>query len=769
MKRAAPYLLFGALTLAVFWRFLFLGQTIYVTGVLESHLGWNPREPGGWFRADPPHGGVADNLLLLPLNLGIYNAGLKAGELRLWNPYLFCGYPVYSDPMVHPFYPPTLLLHAALPPRIAFETGLLVHFFFSGAAMFWLLGALGRSRPASAAGGAVWMLLGYNGAWFSTGILMGVSVYGPLALWAVVRGLGEQRLSFASLGGAFMGLGILSSHPQHALNVFLFLAAWLAAAILRSRGGRKFAARFSILFAILAVGTGLAAILTRLETIASGSRGLGDDFENIYGWARTSVRHLFTLVLGKALFPERAPLEFEFTCFAGLGAAGLALLGAVRGFREPAVRFASLAAACILVIVFVPPVAGLFRHIPILNLSPPTRWLYLFGFALVLLASRGWDELPRAPRWAPYVPAAAAVLLALVLAAGVDSLRGSNGAAVETVLGFALVAAAAFAVRSRPGWAPAAAGAAILFELLPLFLQFNRHWDPRVIGETPAVVRFAQEREKEPWRGTGALGRPFSLAEAIFLPEFTIGNNSLALYGVENPVGFEAVFPAPYARFCREAGALVATSGRVIFLMDYSSPLLDLAGLKYLFMPFDLKPPARFRLLGQWDQVKLYENTAALPRAWVVAGAVVARDEDESARLLRDPGFRPREAVVIETPVPLDPRPPGPVEARIEWKERTSDRLTLEVTAEKDGFLVLADADYPGWEASVDGRPVPIHRANLAFRAVELGAGRHTVQFAFRPEPARIGMRGTLVFLALAAALAAWRRRKETVELRPAP
>jgi hypothetical protein len=632
--------------------------------------------------------------------------------------------------------------------------------------MFWLLGALGRTRTAAAAGGAVWMLLGYNGAWFSTGILMGVSVYGPLALLAIVRGLEGRRLSLAALGGASLGMGILSSHPQHALNVFLFLAAWLAAALVRDRGGRGFALKFSVLFALAAVGTGLAAILTRLETIAAGSRGLGDDFENIYGWARNSGRHLFTLILGKALFPERAPLEFEFTCFAGLGAAGLALLGAVRGFREPAVRFASLAAACILVIVFVPPVAGLFRYIPILNLSPPTRWLYLFGFAFVLPASRGWDELPRAPRWAPYVPAAATGLLALVLTAGVDSLRWSNGAAIETVLGFALVAAAAFAARARPGWAPAAVGAAIVFELLPLFLQFNRHWDPRVIREAPPVVRFAQEREKEPWRGTGALGRPFSLAEAIFLPEFTIGNNSLALYGVENVVGFEAVFPAPYARFCREAGALVATSGRVIFLMDYASPLLDLAGLRYLFMPFDLKPPPRFRLLGQWDQVKLYENTAALPRAWMVAGSAVARDEDESARLLRAPDFRPRETVVIETAGPFDPRPPGPVNARIEWKERTSNRMTLDVTADKDGFLVVSDSDYPGWEAHVDGHPVEILRANLAFRAVALGAGRHTVEFAFRPESARNGLLGSLAFFALAIAFAAWRRRKETVESR---
>ena len=52
----------------------------------------------------------------------------------------------------------------------------------------------------------------------------------------------------------------------------------------------------------------------------------------------------------------------------------------------------------------------------------------------------------------------------------------------------------------------------------------------------------------------------------------------------------------------------------------------------------------------------------------------------------------------------------------------------------RDSWLVLADTDYPGWHASVDGVDTPIYRANLNFRAVQVDAGQHDVRFEYRPD-----------------------------------
>ncbi len=53
---------------------------------------------------------------------------------------------------------------------------------------------------------------------------------------------------------------------------------------------------------------------------------------------------------------------------------------------------------------------------------------------------------------------------------------------------------------------------------------------------------------------------------------------------------------------------------------------------------------------------------------------------------------------------------------------------------------MLTDAYYPGWVATLDGRPTPILRADIMFRAVELPEGIHTVEFRFEPRPVTIGL-----------------------------
>jgi len=74
----------------------------------------------------------------------------------------------------------------------------------------------------------------------------------------------------------------------------------------------------------------------------------------------------------------------------------------------------------------------------------------------------------------------------------------------------------------------------------------------------------------------------------------------------------------------------------------------------------------------------------------------------------------------------------------------------------------LADLYFPGWTARVDGRPVPILRADFAFRALLLPAGRHRVEWSYESRALRLGMwvsgLALIVITGLFAA-GAWRRR----------
>ncbi len=121
-------------------------------------------------------------------------------------------------------------------------------------------------------------------------------------------------------------------------------------------------------------------------------------------------------------------------------------------------------------------------------------------------------------------------------------------------------------------------------------------------------------------------------------------------------------------------------------------------------------------------------------------------------RLLENRRVRPRARVE------RDGRDAG--ETRV--LERTPTRWLLEVTAPSGGTLVLANAGYPGWEARVDGRRVPIGGGLGRRQEVAVAAGRSRVEVAYRPGSFRLG----LFLAALSAALLALPRARRRLQRR---
>jgi uncharacterized membrane protein YfhO len=86
--------------------------------------------------------------------------------------------------------------------------------------------------------------------------------------------------------------------------------------------------------------------------------------------------------------------------------------------------------------------------------------------------------------------------------------------------------------------------------------------------------------------------------------------------------------------------------------------------------------------------------------------------------------------------------------------------VTIRAASESSGFLVLADTYYPGWQATLDGQPVEILRANHAFRVVAFPPGEHTVVFQYAPLSFQAGAAISLLTLAaMIGALAVLSRR----------
>jgi hypothetical protein len=172
-------------------------------------------------------------------------------------------------------------------------------------------------------------------------------------------------------------------------------------------------------------------------------------------------------------------------------------------------------------------------------------------------------------------------------------------------------------------------------------------------------------------------------------------------------------------------------------------------------------PPDR----GRMRQVTagLYENTRALPRAFLVRHARSVPSA-QLADHLRD--LDPREEVLVDGPVPPGwssrPRVGATPLPRVEIATYRPDHVVLETTTPEPAVLVLSDTFQRGWSAWDNGQRVPVIRADHALRAVFLAPGRHRVEFRYRQPSVYIGVGVTLATLAglgVAGILAARHRR----------
>jgi hypothetical protein len=90
-----------------------------------------------------------------------------------------------------------------------------------------------------------------------------------------------------------------------------------------------------------------------------------------------------------------------------------------------------------------------------------------------------------------------------------------------------------------------------------------------------------------------------------------------------------------------------------------------------------------------------------------------------------------------------------PLNSRIEYVSFAANKMVAVVTNNQPVLLHYLQNNYPGWVATVDGKYVPIQKVNIAFMAIELPAGRHTIAFIYQPNNIFIAwLMSTVAFVA---------------------
>ncbi|EMR03196.1 putative membrane protein [Cesiribacter andamanensis AMV16] len=139
----------------------------------------------------------------------------------------------------------------------------------------------------------------------------------------------------------------------------------------------------------------------------------------------------------------------------------------------------------------------------------------------------------------------------------------------------------------------------------------------------------------------------------------------------------------------------------------------------------------RYLLAGQ-QQEAVIRNPAALGAAWLVDKVQAAQSPNEEITYLQQ--LDTRTAAVINTArFPLQAQS-YTTEGSISLQQYDLNHIVYEAETAGNALAVFSEIYYPdGWVATINGEPAPILQANYVLRALELPAGRSTIEFRFEP------------------------------------
>src|SRR5262249_42294096 len=132
----------------------------------------------------------------------------------------------------------------------------------------------------------------------------------------------------------------------------------------------------------------------------------------------------------------------------------------------------------------------------------------------------------------------------------------------------------------------------------------------------------------------------------------------------------------------------------------------------------------RFRQVFNNGYVAIFENRNVLPRAFAVAASGIEVLDNSAAEFerIKSTSFDPERSVVL-SPFPDSQNfraetKAAPFTSKVETTDFQINELSLHSTTSSPAAIVLSQTWFPGWKATVDGKEVPVLRANAALTGI---------------------------------------------------
>ena len=693
------------------------------------------------------------------------------GEFPLWNPYNNCGVPFLAQWNTMPLYPPALAA-LALPLGWSLSFFCLAHLWWAGFGMFFLARRWTGNDFAAAFAGVAFA---FNG--FTLNLLMWPSHIATFAWlpWVVLAvelawREGMEKIILAAFAGAMQ---MLAGGPETIFLTWLFVAAlWLQQFVSGESPRRAMLWRFPLVVALV-ISLTLVQLLPFLDLVAHAQRETG--YTDLrwsmpgWGWVNFLVPMAFGSTVTEGIFFQHGQY-WTSSYYLGLGTLWLAAL-AVLCLRE---RRVWLLATIGIMALFCAlgentPFYPLLRKvIPQLSfITYPVKFVMVVIFAAPLLAAYALANLEKIQkRLLPLGAILLVLILGILFWTQLAPMLGDNPH--DTLLN-GLSRAAMLVLTGGALWLLARVSESRWMRIAPLLLLLVAWVDvfthepaqnptvPPSVYE-PNLIRTKLAMQPQPELG-GARAMLAPTA-ALELTRFAVSdpkNNFLAkrlgycananlLDAVPKVDGFFSLTP-------REFDGLLT--------LIYENPQRDFSALLAFMGVAQVTSPTN---LLAWQA-----RTNFLP---LVTGGqrpkVFFHDNQKSdavmLRALAQNDFDASKTVLLSLPegclgwlVPIS-KPESVHVLNSQFGTQTVD-MEVEIN-DVSSLVVIAQTYYHNWRAEIDGKPDTLYRANYAFQAVLVQAGRHHVHLFYKDRAFELGAAISLcMWVNCAISLVLMRRR----------
>jgi hypothetical protein len=683
-------------------------------------------------------------------------ASFARGEWPIWNPYNLCGHPLAAEAQPAPYSPFTIIA-LVLPAAVSMSFTAAIALFLGALCAYLFARELECGEAASLVAGIGWGLAASNVVYSQTAMGF-TTVYLPLLLLGVRRVVREPRVASAMVLMIALALTVLAGHPESLfLNV---LVGCIHAVYELARSPRR--VRAIVVATIAGIVAALICaiyLLPLLEAIPQSIEYESKQFvlgERPRGVAQSQ----FLMALATDVFPHLHVRRFLKPDIGYIGAETAAVGSIVLAFALYAVWrrrssdswfFLGLGIFCALCGARWAPLSDALKEIPLLNITLYDRLAFAAALCLCVLAALGVEEMLRRRDFR--VAALSHGVMLVLLAIGtwwvshaivLDRLAADYGHArpYAELIGLSLVVLLL-------AWRPRFVMSALIVILFAqrAFSEYDTFRTFDVESAFPKIPMLEPlEKIREPFRIAGH--------HTAFPPATNI------FYDLEDPRGYDAL---TLKQFVRTWAIWAYPHGSWYYRVDdLEAPFLSFLNVRFAIAADTDRVPAGWKKIGAQPGAMLLENERVLPRIFVPPLVHVGgTSEDEIVdrmSLVRD--FSKEAWITTREPITQHANGPGTIALR---SRRLGGEYLFRASMQGDGYVVISDSSWKGWRAYVDGKRVPMFRANTAFLALKVPRGEHEVRVVYWPRSFVIGRALSLSTLLVLVAFGIHARRRTRV------